>query len=46
MAVGADFDLEIAADGRAGREGVAAGAGDGDFFVFGMNAGFHGNLVC
>jgi hypothetical protein len=32
------------ANGRASLEMVAAGAGNVDDFVFGMNAGFHGNL--
>jgi hypothetical protein len=44
MAIGANFDLQILADGRARLELVAAGAGDRDEFVFGMDAGFHGNL--
>src|SRR6202021_558371 len=44
MAVGANFDLQILANGRARLEMVAAGASDRDDFVFWVNAGFHGNL--
>src|ERR1700676_4353890 len=44
MAVGANFNLQILANGRASLELVAAGAGDRDDFVIRMNAGFHGNL--
>jgi hypothetical protein len=32
------------ADGRTSLELVAAGASDGDDFIFGMDAGFHRNL--
>jgi hypothetical protein len=42
MAVRAHFDLEIMAQGRARLERVAAAAGHADFFVFRMNAVFHG----
>src|SRR5271154_6239943 len=45
MAAGAHFDLQIMADGRAGLELVAAGAGDHDLFVIWVNAGFHWNLL-
>jgi hypothetical protein len=44
MAIGANFDLQILANGRASLEMVAAGASDRDDFVIWMNAGFHGNL--
>jgi hypothetical protein len=44
MAIGANFDLQILAVGRASLELVAAGAGDRDDLVIWMNAGFHGNL--
>src|SRR5882672_7755588 len=44
MAVGANLDLQILADGRASLEMVAAGTSDRDDFVFWMDAGFHGNL--
>jgi hypothetical protein len=44
MAIGANFDLQILANGRASLEMVAAGASNRDDFVFWMNAGFHGNL--
>jgi hypothetical protein len=41
MAVRAHFDLQILAQRGARQEIIPAGAGDRDFFVFGMNAGFH-----
>ena len=41
MAVGADLDLKVLTDGRAGLEHVPAGAGHVDFLIFGMDAGFH-----
>jgi hypothetical protein len=44
MAIGANFDLQIMANGRASLEMVAAGASNRDDFIFWMNAGFHGNL--
>src|SRR5882672_9806191 len=44
MAIGANFDLQILANGRASLEMVAAGASDLDDFVFWMDTGFHGNL--
>jgi hypothetical protein len=44
MAIGANFDLQIMANGRASLELVAAGASNRDDFIFWMNAGFHGNL--
>src|SRR5271163_2903282 len=44
MAVGAHFDLQVMADGRASLEFVPAGAGDHDLFVIWVNAGFHWNL--
>ena len=44
MAIGANFDLQIMADGRAGLELIAAGTSDCDDFIFGMDAGFHRNL--
>ena len=44
MAIGAHFDLQIMADRRAGLELIAAGAGDGDDFIFWMDTGFHRNL--
>jgi hypothetical protein len=46
VAIGANFDLQILADGRTRLELVPAGARDRDLFVIGMDAGFHGNLVC
>jgi hypothetical protein len=46
MAGGADFDVQLFfAQRGAGYESVATRAGDGDFFVIGMNAGFHGNSL-
>jgi hypothetical protein len=45
MAVGTHFDLQILTDGRTRLELVSAGARDRDLFVFGMDAGFHGNLI-
>src|ERR1700736_3527807 len=44
MAIGANFDLQILANGRASLEMVAAGASDFDDFIFWMDAGFHRNL--
>src|SRR5216683_7223088 len=44
MAIGANFDLQILANGRARLEMVAAGASDRDDFIFWMDAGFHRNL--
>jgi hypothetical protein len=44
MALGADFDLQIVANGRTRLERVAAAAGDVDFGVTGMNFSFHANL--
>src|SRR3569623_1476884 len=44
MAGRADFDVQLVLALRgAGDERAAAGAGDGDFFVIGVNAGYHGN---
>ena len=44
MAGRANFDVQlIFAQRGAGYESVATRAGDSDFFVIGMNAGFHGN---
>ena len=40
MAVGTHFKLQISAS-RARSKRVATAASHGDFFVFGMNAGFH-----
>src|SRR5216684_9402336 len=45
MAVRTDLNLQILADGRAGGKSISARAGDGDFFVIRMDAGFHRNLV-
>jgi hypothetical protein len=45
MAIRADFHLQIVSDGRARFERIAAGAGNADRLVFGMDVGFHGNLV-
>src|SRR5271169_5846749 len=45
MAVRADFYLQVVSDGRASLELIPASASDGDVMVFGMNAGFHRNLV-
>ena len=44
VAIGAHLDLQILAYGLASLELIAAGTVDCDQFVFGMNAGFHGNL--
>jgi hypothetical protein len=44
MAVGANFDLQVMTQGRLRLEGIAAGTGHGDFFVFRMRVGFHGFL--
>jgi hypothetical protein len=41
MAVRADFDLEVVSQSRLRFERIPAGAGDADFFVFGMRIGFH-----
>jgi hypothetical protein len=46
VAIGANLDLQILADGRASLELIAAGTGDRDDFIIWMNAGFHGNLEC
>jgi hypothetical protein len=43
MAVRAHFDLQIVSQRRARLERIAAAAVDGNFFVLGMNAGFHGS---
>src|ERR1700683_585182 len=45
VAVRANFHLQVLANRRARLELVTAAASDGDLFIFGMNAGFHGNLV-
>ena len=45
MAIRADFDLQIMADGRARLERIAASASDGNCFVFGVDGGLHVNLV-
>jgi hypothetical protein len=45
MAIRTNFDLQIVAYGGASLERIAACAGDVDRFVFGMNVGFHENLV-
>ena len=42
VAVRAHFDGQVRAQRGAGDEGIAAGAADGDFFVLGMDGGFHG----
>jgi hypothetical protein len=44
MAIGAHFDLQIMADRRASLELIAAGAGNGNDFIFWMDTGFHRNL--
>ena len=41
MACGTHFDLKIMTERGTRLEHVAAAAGDGDFFVLGMNASFH-----
>jgi hypothetical protein len=41
MAGGTNFDMQWLATGGAGREGVATTAGDVDFNVIRVNAGFH-----
>jgi hypothetical protein len=42
VAGGTHFNVQTGpADGRAGDEAVATRAGDGDFFVLGMDVGFH-----
>ena len=44
VAIGADFDAHhVALDGRAGFEGVAAGAVHSDGVIVGVNTGFHGS---
>jgi hypothetical protein len=45
VAIRANFDLQILTDGRTRLELVPAGARDRDLFVFGMDAGFHKNLL-
>jgi hypothetical protein len=45
MAVRTDFNLQILADRRTGGKRISARAGDGDFFVIRMDAGFHRNLM-
>src|SRR4026209_1441874 len=42
VAVRADLDLQVVAQGRARVEGVPAAAGHGDLFVLGMDSVFHG----
>ena len=44
MAVRADFHVDVAAMGRAGRKAVAAGAHDSNFVVSRMNGRFHGGF--
>ena len=44
MALGADFDVEIAASGGAGLELVAATAGDSHVRIIWMNIGFHARV--
>ena len=44
MAVSTDFHLEIVSQSRARLERIPAGAGNTDFFIFGMRIGFHGSL--
>src|SRR5258708_859037 len=44
VAVGADFHADVAFVRGAGPKRVAAGAGDADFQVGGMNSGFHGKF--
>jgi len=41
VAIGADFNADIALVGGARPEGVAAGADDVHFFIGGMDAGLH-----
>src|SRR5271166_534086 len=41
MAIGTNFDLQILADRRARLEFVPASAGDCNFFIVWVNAGFH-----
>src|SRR4030066_1540642 len=41
VAVRADFHAQVGAQGGAGDEAVAAGAGSLDFFILGMDAVFH-----
>jgi hypothetical protein len=45
MTVRAHLDLQVVPQGRAGLEGVPAGAADGDLFVLGMGGRFHGQLA-
>jgi hypothetical protein len=46
MAGSTDFDVQLFfAQRGAGYESVATRAGDSDFFVIGVNAGFHGNSL-
>src|SRR5262249_2067085 len=45
MAVRADFDLQVVAEGRARGEGIPAAASDGDVFVIGVDGFFHGVLA-
>jgi len=45
VAGGADFHVQGLAQGGFGGEGVAAGAGDLKVFVFGVDTGFHLNVL-
>ena len=44
MALGADFDIEIAAGSGAGLELVAATAGDSHVRIIWLNIGFHARV--
>jgi hypothetical protein len=44
MALGTDFDVEIATSGGAGLELVAATAGDSHVRIIWMNIGFHARV--
>src|SRR5262245_13170002 len=45
VAARAHFDLQVVAQRGTRVEGIAAGAGDGDLFVIGVNRRFHGTLA-
>lgn len=44
MATGADFHVQIPAQGGARDEAVATAASHGDFLIFGVDTGFHASL--
>jgi hypothetical protein len=41
VAGGTNLNIKIVAQGRAGGEGIAAGASDLDFLIFRVDTGFH-----